>query len=155
MEPRSPTLQADSLPAEPQGKPKDIGVAYPFSRGSSQPRNRMGSRNWTRVSCIVGRFFTNGAIREALYSRYNSCVIWLVTLAVTTKYYRLHGLNYRILFSYSYGGWDDQDLLADWISSDFLACRWLPSCVFIGQREKEWIPCVSSYKLLILYWIKA
>ena len=35
-------------------------VAYPFSRGSSQPRN------WTRVSCIAGRFFTNWAIREAL-----------------------------------------------------------------------------------------
>ena len=33
-------------------------VAYPFSRGSSQPRN------WTGVSCITGRFFTNWAIRE-------------------------------------------------------------------------------------------
>ena len=33
-------------------------VAYPFSRGSSQPRNR------TRVSCIAGRFFTNWAIRK-------------------------------------------------------------------------------------------
>ena len=28
-------------------------VAYPFSRGSSQARNR------TRVSCIAGGFFTN------------------------------------------------------------------------------------------------
>ena len=26
IEPSSPTLQADSLPAEPQGKPKDTGV---------------------------------------------------------------------------------------------------------------------------------
>ena len=26
-EPRSPTLQVDSLPAEPQGKPKNTGVA--------------------------------------------------------------------------------------------------------------------------------
>ena len=26
MEPRSPTLQADSSPAEPQGKPKNTGV---------------------------------------------------------------------------------------------------------------------------------
>ena len=26
IEPRSPTLQADSLPAEPQGKPKTTGV---------------------------------------------------------------------------------------------------------------------------------
>ena len=80
MEPRSLALQVDSLPVEPQGKPKNIGmgslyllqgifptqglnpgplhcrqilyqlshqgsprilewVAYPFSRGSSQPRN--------------------------------------------------------------------------------------------------------------------
>ena len=33
-------------------------VAYPFSSGSSRPKNR------TRVSCIAGRFFTNRAIRE-------------------------------------------------------------------------------------------
>ena len=32
------------FPAEPQGKPKNIGVGnYPFSRGSSQPRNQTGS----------------------------------------------------------------------------------------------------------------
>ena len=35
-------------------------VAYPFSSGSSWPRN------WTRVSCIAGRFFTNWAIGEVL-----------------------------------------------------------------------------------------
>ena len=35
-------------------------VAYPFSRGSSWPRN------WSRVSCIAGGFFTNWAMREAL-----------------------------------------------------------------------------------------
>ena len=35
-----------------QGKPKILEwVAYPFSRGSSQPRNRI------EVSCIAGRFF--------------------------------------------------------------------------------------------------
>ena len=39
-----------------------VWVAYPFSRGSSQPRN------WTGVSCIAGRFFTNWAIREVLAS---------------------------------------------------------------------------------------
>ena len=32
IEPRSPALQADSLPAEPPGKPKILEwVAYPFS----------------------------------------------------------------------------------------------------------------------------
>ena len=34
-------------------------VVYPFSRESSQPRN------WTGVSCIAGRFFTNWAIRKS------------------------------------------------------------------------------------------
>ena len=34
-------------------------VAFPFSRGSYQPRNQ------TRVSSIAGGFFTNWAIREA------------------------------------------------------------------------------------------
>ena len=44
-----------------QGSPRILEwVAYPFSRGSSRPRNRTG------VSCIVGRFFTNWATREAL-----------------------------------------------------------------------------------------
>ena len=54
VEPRSPTLQVDSLPAEPQGNPTILEwVAYPFSRGSSQPRN------WTMVSCITGRLLTS------------------------------------------------------------------------------------------------
>ena len=34
-------------------------VAFPFSRGSCQPRD------WTQVSCIAGRFFTIRATREA------------------------------------------------------------------------------------------
>ena len=38
-------------------------VAYPFSRGSSQPRN------WTGVSCIAYRFFNNWVIREAWVTR--------------------------------------------------------------------------------------
>ena len=35
-------------------------VAFPFSSGSSQPRNQTG------VSCIAGGFFTSWAMREAL-----------------------------------------------------------------------------------------
>ena len=53
-------LQMVSWPSEPPGKPVSTGVVvYPFSRGSSQPRNRI----W--VSCIAGRFFTSWATREA------------------------------------------------------------------------------------------
>ena len=39
---------------------QNIGVvAFPFSRGSSQPRD------WTQVCCTAGRFFTSWATREA------------------------------------------------------------------------------------------
>jgi len=54
IEPRSPTLQADSLPAEPQGKTRNTGGgSLSFPNRSSYPRNRTG------VSCI------DWAIREA------------------------------------------------------------------------------------------
>ena len=43
-----------------KGSPRILEwVAYSFSRGSSQPRNRTG------VFCNAGRFFTNWATREA------------------------------------------------------------------------------------------
>ena len=41
-------------------------VAYPFSSGSPRPRNQTG------VSCTVGRFFTNWAMREVLKAGYES-----------------------------------------------------------------------------------
>ena len=46
-----------------KGSPRILEwVAYPFSSGSSQPRNQTG------VSCIAGGFFTCWAMREAPYS---------------------------------------------------------------------------------------
>ena len=56
IEPRSPALQVDSLPAEPQGKPKNTGVG-----SLSLLQWIFLTQNWNRVSCIVGRFFTNWA----------------------------------------------------------------------------------------------
>ena len=59
IKPRSPALQADSSPAEPQESTRILAwVAYHFSSRSSQPRN------WTGVSCIAGGFFTSWATRE-------------------------------------------------------------------------------------------
>ena len=62
--PRSPALQAQFFTtwATKEAQESWSGVAYPFSSGSSWPRN------WTGVSCIAGGFFTNWAIREALRS---------------------------------------------------------------------------------------
>ena len=60
IEPRTPTLQEASLPAEPPGKPRILEwVANPFSRGFSQ------TRDWTQVSLIADRFFTIWVTREA------------------------------------------------------------------------------------------
>ena len=60
IKPRYPALRVDSLPAEPQGKPKNTGV------GSLSLLQRIfWPKNWTGASCIAGGFFTNWAIREA------------------------------------------------------------------------------------------
>ena len=55
-------MHADSLPAEPQGKPKNTGV------GSLSLLQQIFPTLWNRtgVSCIAGGFFTNWAIIEAL-----------------------------------------------------------------------------------------
>ena len=54
VKPRSPTFQADFYQLSHRGSPRILEwVVYPFSRGSSRPRNQ------TRVSCIAGGFFAN------------------------------------------------------------------------------------------------
>ena len=60
-----------------KGSPRILEwVAYSFSSRSSWPRNRTG------VSCTVGRFFTNWAIRETIIGYW-----WCA------KYLFQHGLN--------------------------------------------------------------
>ena len=54
IKPRSPTLQADSLSAESQGKPKNTGVG-----SLSFLQQIFPTQELNRVSCIAGRFFTN------------------------------------------------------------------------------------------------
>ena len=46
VKPRSPTLQADSLPFEPPRKPKSAGVVYPFSKETARPRNLLNCRRF-------------------------------------------------------------------------------------------------------------
>ena len=59
-------------------------VAYPFSSGSSWPGN------WTRVSCVAGRFFTNWAIREAQ--------LYISTWTFNSKVQKAHYLKNRYEF---------------------------------------------------------
>ena len=48
MEPRSPTLQADSSPSEPQGKPKNTGVGSLFLPQGMFPTQEL---NWDLLHC--------------------------------------------------------------------------------------------------------
>ena len=57
IEPGSPALQADSVP--PEKSKNSGGVAYPFSRGTSRPRNLRS------VFCIAGGVFTSWVTQEA------------------------------------------------------------------------------------------
>ena len=59
IKPRSPVLQVDSLPAEPQGKPKNTGVG-----NLSFLQRIFPTQELNRVFCIAGRFFTNWAISD-------------------------------------------------------------------------------------------
>ena len=63
------SLRGYSLLFQPPGMPKNTGVAYPFSRASSWPRNQ------SSVSCIAGRFSTSWATREALIITALSCIL--------------------------------------------------------------------------------
>ena len=85
IKPRSSTLQSDSLPAEPPGKPKSTGVdslvgCHALLLGIFRSRNRI------RVSCIKGGFFTSWATREALYIKFKYLDISLYYLNFIFKY---------------------------------------------------------------------
>ena len=65
METRPPTLQVDSLPSEPPGKPKNTGVgSLSFLQGIILTQETNGDL------CIAGAFFTRWASREVHHPSY-------------------------------------------------------------------------------------
>ena len=69
-------------------------VAFPFSSGSSQSRNR------TWVSCIAGGFFTNWVTRDAHDRRsiiQNSRKVWTTQMSIKEAKYRT---SYVVLFDF-------------------------------------------------------
>ena len=81
IKPRSPALQVDSLPAEPQGKPKNTGVgSLSLLQGVFPTQERTG------VSWIAGRFFTIWTIREALQHLLYHTKAWTQTTSKAIRY---------------------------------------------------------------------
>ena len=97
-------------------------VAFPFSRGSSQPRNR------TRVSGIAGRFFTNWGIREALGSPL------CVSCSVMSDSLWPHGLQpARLLHPWDFPGKYTGVGCHGLLQGISLTQGWNP-CLLIGRR---------------------
>ena len=71
IKPRSPTLQADSLPAKPQGKPKNTGLG-----SLSLIQWIFPTQELNQVSCIAEGFFTNWAIRESIIKKTTNNKCW-------------------------------------------------------------------------------
>ena len=84
-----------------QGRPRILDwVAYPFSRGSSRPRN------WTGVSWLASVLFPSWATREAL--------ICTRELQIKIKYNYLHGQNPN--------HWQQQMLTGRWSNNNSHHC---------------------------------
>ena len=94
-------------------------VAMPFSRRSSQPRNR------TQVSHIAGRFFTIWATRPSI------CPIFLYEMKVLTLFNPGHGrsndLTLFVIFWHLVEGWEIAGL---WKEMKFWS-------LFIWDRNKD------------------
>ena len=79
-------------------------VAFPFSRGSSQPRD------WAQVSCIAGRFFTSWATREAPVREWMSEVTQLCLTLCDPMDCSLPGSSVHGIF---------QAIVLEWIAISF------------------------------------
>ena len=120
-------------------------VAIPFSRGSSQPRDR------TQVSHIASGFFTSWATREVLEAEWIRVNVWLSSFAVHLKLSQhCVVLVYSVLYSVFFFLWlvlaaqvvfavrglslavAGGGLWGQWGASPLAACR-LSSCVAWAQ----------------------
>ena len=104
-------------------------VAFPFSRGSSQPRD------WTWVSCTASRCFTIWATREA---KVTLKFIWrfLICRIDTRKYPSKYGITYlwmwerqKALFYHSLRGTDVPSVPfpSTWVQLFFAKANWVYS----------------------------
>ena len=110
-------------------------VAFPFSRGSSQPRD------WTQVSCIAGGFFTRWATRGSL-------AIWLILLyfCVEIKQCKFD-IDLRIWRCFGYL------LLSFGCSALFSIVNPVLLCdTCLSHRETYWwLQSQSAYKILVKF----
>ena len=170
---RSPALLVDSLPAEPQRRPK----SYPFSRASSQ------TSVWIQASCTAGNFFTVWTTRE---DQGNTCYYFLPqeflfeyfvwsTLHWRTK--RLRSQRHRVKPTFPTELWNIYEGAHDKIprtkSSTEVSTKWYKAQLYIYSGIQKLIPLLmkeniiakkkkwyaewgdkSTSKKLLIFWMK-
>ena len=114
-------------------------VAYPFSSGSSPPRNRTG------VSCIAGGFFTNWVIRE---TRKTHILFFFNCNAVNPCYSQTVYLWFAYSLKFTCNPQSNTQVLS-WSFSSLQGCDTFESTKFTLPPEVKWgnlLPsCFSSY----------
>ena len=99
-------------------------VAFPFSRGSSQPRD------WTQVSRIAGGFFTSWTTKKAplrVYYHLNKSSLCFLALPVISKFF-LQGDRNLPSDNISGGASQETSVKPQLLTSFVLEWHWLNSC---------------------------
>ena len=130
-------------------------IAYPFSRGSSQPRDR------TQVSCIAGGFFTVWTTREAslyiyIYTQTHTHTyiyrvgisftwIWLRSVYLSEKAMAPHSSTraWKIPWTEEPGGWQSMGSLRvghDWATHSHFSL----SCIWEGNGNSLQCSCLEN-----------
>ena len=137
-----------------KGSPRILEeVAYPFSSGSSWPRNQTG------VSCIAGGFFTNWAMREAhthslIFPKFISYSQPWVFLGIGSTLSLLAVVFFSTLYinlKYCFSHWSEYSPFpVFWISryiflpypffQNFVKC----ACIFLPNEESRFLSLSES-----------
>ena len=124
-------------------------VAFPFSRGSSQPRDQI------QVSSIAGRFFTSWATREALGAG-DACSIpwvgkipWRRAWQITPVF--LPGESPWKEEPVRIQSMDSQRVWHDWETNTFTFKNLNPGVLLSNLKLKNWLPFYTRRELLTFF----
>ena len=130
IEPRSPALQAGSLPSEPPGKPIMLKwVAVPFSWGSSQPAEPPGKPKNTGVgnlSLLQQIFPTQESNQDLLHCRW---ILYQLSyqgslMYAKSAFYYMQSIFQERLFLNLGKNWDELTILCFTVNNTFFISIW-------------------------------